>query len=192
MNALLDAGLEVSAWLKTHDISACVIGGLAVQRWGEPRLTLDVDLTLLAPYGSEEEVVDACLKRFSARIQDARTFALNHRVLLLKASNGVDLDLALGATEFEAEAIEHASDYEFATGYVLRTCSADDLIVHKLVAGRPQDLIDVEGIIRRQWRAIDLDRVRRWLRIFAELKEDPGMLTGFEALLKMAQKNRPD
>lgn len=32
----------------------CFIGGLALQRWGEPRETIDVDLTLLAGFGDEE------------------------------------------------------------------------------------------------------------------------------------------
>lgn len=29
----------------------CVIGGLALQRWGEPRETIDVDVTLLTGFG---------------------------------------------------------------------------------------------------------------------------------------------
>jgi hypothetical protein len=32
---------------------------LAVQRWGEPRITLDVDLTVLAGYGGERPFIDA-------------------------------------------------------------------------------------------------------------------------------------
>jgi hypothetical protein len=32
----------------------CFIGGIAVQRWGEPRETVDVDLTVISGFGDEE------------------------------------------------------------------------------------------------------------------------------------------
>jgi len=57
----------------------CIIGGLAVQKWGEPRTTLDPDLSLFAPYGEEDEFVVALLARFKARALDAHAFALQNR-----------------------------------------------------------------------------------------------------------------
>ena len=41
----------------------CFIGGVAVQRWGEPRFTQDIDLTLIAGFGEEEQFVDALLRK---------------------------------------------------------------------------------------------------------------------------------
>ena len=78
----------------------CIIGGLAVQRWGEPRLTRDVDLTLLTGIGREEAFVRPLLQHFSGRLPDALAFALDNRVLLIRASNGKDIDISLGALEF--------------------------------------------------------------------------------------------
>ena len=46
-------------------------------------------------------------------------------------------------------------------GGVVRFASVEDLLVHKLVAGRPRDVEDVRGILLRQPGA-DLDYVRRW------------------------------
>ena len=86
------------------------MGGLAVQRWGEPRLTRDVDLTLLVGFGSEESYIDPLLKEFGARVEEPRQFALEHRVLLLRDANGVPLDLALGALPFEERTIERSSN----------------------------------------------------------------------------------
>jgi hypothetical protein len=51
----------------------------------------------------------------------------------------------------------------------------------KLVAARPQDLIDVEGIVRRQRDRLNAELIRFWGRQFAELKEDPDMLRPFES-----------
>jgi hypothetical protein len=60
----------------------CFIGGLALQRWGEPRETIDVDLTLLTGFGGEETFVRELLRHFEPRIAEADEFALAHRVLL--------------------------------------------------------------------------------------------------------------
>ena len=48
---LIEAAVEVQSALSAGGIQSCVIGGLAVQRWGEPRATQDVDFSVLAPIG---------------------------------------------------------------------------------------------------------------------------------------------
>ena len=79
----------------------CFIGGLAVQRWGEPRVTRDVDLTLLTGFGGEDAFLDALLASYAARVDDARRFARQYRVLLLKTADGIGIDISLGALPFE-------------------------------------------------------------------------------------------
>lgn len=180
------AAVEVLGILDRAGHRACLIGGMAVPRWGEPRATTDVDLSVLAPYGEEGAAIDTLLQHFAPRGLDARAFALSHRVLLLRATNGVALDIALAAFPFEVEALEAASTWELARGVTVRTCSAEHLIVYKLVAARTRDLTDVEGIVRRQAGSLDAEIIRRWGTVFAELKEDPDLLRPFEAALKKA------
>ena len=81
MNALFAAAADMQAFCAARGWRSCVIGGLAVQRWGEPRQTRDVDLTLLTGIGREERFVDPLLARYTARIPDARRFAIERRVL---------------------------------------------------------------------------------------------------------------
>jgi hypothetical protein len=57
--------------------------------------------------------------------------------------------------------------------------------VYKLVAARPHDIGDVEGIVRRQGRRLDVECIRRWGRELAELKEDPDLLRPFEEVWKL-------
>lgn len=183
---LAAAAREVLGVLDRAGHRACLIGGLVVPRWGEPRATTDVDVSVLAPYGEEGGVLDTLLRHFAPRGPDPRGFALANRVLLLRATNGVGLDVALGAFSFEVEAIEAASDWDLAQGVTVRTCSAEHLVVYKLVAARTRDLTDVEGIVRRRALALDVDVIRRWGAVFAELKEDPDLLRPFDAAMKQA------
>lgn len=165
-------------------ISACVIGALAVHRWGEPRATSDADFSALVPYGNERLALDTLLRRFKARRPDARAFALADRVLLLTTDAGIDLDVALASSLFEIEALELASSWEIVPAVTLRTCSAEHLIVYKLIAARPRDIVDVDGIVRTQGDRLNIDGIRRWGREFAELKEDPDLLRPFELALR--------
>lgn len=86
MSALFDAARELQTLLDTRGWRFCFIGGLAVLRWGEPRFTRDVDVTLLCPFGSEDEASALVLgSGYAGRISDAAEFARRNRVLLVLA-----------------------------------------------------------------------------------------------------------
>ena len=89
VNSLFQAGIEIQRFLEEKKWPFCFIGGLAVIRWGEIRMTLDIDLCLLAGFGNEEKYIDGLLEKFGSRISEPRDFALNNRVLLLSASNDI-------------------------------------------------------------------------------------------------------
>jgi hypothetical protein len=180
MKDLFEAARSVQEFLDARGWRSCLIGGIAVQRWGEPRLTRDVDVTLLSGFGGEEKYVDEVLGHYSSRIGDAREFALARRVMLLTAKDGTDIDLALGGLPFEKRVVERASEFEFYPGLKLRTCSAEDLIVMKAFAGRELDWGDVKGIIARQRRALNWSQINVELRPLSALKEAPEILTHLE------------
>ena len=173
MNPIFAAALEVEAICRAAGFRFCFIGGLAVQRWGRPRMTADVDLTVITGFGGEAPVVDTLLAKLTGRIPDARAFALQHRTLLLAASNGVHADVALGAMPFEERSVQRASAFEVSPGETVTTCSAEDLVVHKAFAGRAQDWLDIEGIIQRQGDSLDPDVIWAELTPLLELRDDP-------------------
>ena len=146
-------------------------------------MTRDVDVSFLSGWGGEEPVIDVVLDRFEPRRRDAREFALRHRVVLVKASNDVPVDVALGAMPFEERAAGRASDFAVGDGEVLRTCSAEDLVVFKVFAGRPQDWGDVEGVVIRQAGRLDREQIVEELEPLLALKEDADSMPRLEALL---------
>jgi hypothetical protein len=180
VNEVLKAAQDVQHFCESKGWKFCIIGGLALIRWGEPRETVDVDLTLLTGFGSEEQFITAVLERYEPRVQRATEFALTNRVLLIRCSNGVGIDMALGALPFEETAIERSSMFQFAPDLQLRTCSAEDLIVFKAFASRPKDWIDVDGVIVRNAQRLDWNYIRRQLEPLVELKGAPDILTQLE------------
>lgn len=183
LTPVLAAAGEIVGFCRENKWSCCLIGGLAVQRWGEPRFTRDADLTLLTGFGEEEHYVRLLLGRFSSRVADGLDFALRARVVLLRGSKGVDLDVALGALPFEERSLERASDYEFAAACCLPTCSAEDLIIHKVFAGRERDWADIRGILSRQGRTLDFDLIRSELVPLLAAKDDTESMAKLEKML---------
>jgi hypothetical protein len=101
-------------------------------------------------------------------------------MVLIRASNGCSVDISLGMPGYEEEVMQRVVDYELAPGRLVRLCSAEDLIIHKAVAGRPQDLVDIEGVVYRQRDKLDVEYIRRWLGEFAVVLENPELLERFE------------
>jgi hypothetical protein len=187
VNPLFAAALELQRFFEARQWRFCFIGGLAVQRWGEPRLTLDVDCTLLTGFGEEARYVDELLAAFAGRIDDPREFALAHRVLLLYGPSKVPLDIALGAMPFEERSIERATAFDIGNERSLRTCSAEDLVVFKAFAGRDRDWLDIEGIVLRQQMALDVDAIRQELIPLLELKGDADTLPRLQRMVTKAR-----
>ncbi|MBI3298839.1 MAG: nucleotidyl transferase AbiEii/AbiGii toxin family protein [Elusimicrobia bacterium] len=177
MIELLRAASEVQAVCESERWRYCFIGGLALQQWGEPRETIDVDLTLLTGFGREEEFAAKLLARFSGRIDGAAAFARDKRVLLLRSSAGVGIDVAFGALPFEEGVVSRSVLIEFPKGPSLRLCSPEDLVVLKAFAARPRDWLDIEGVIVRQSGKLDWPYIMSQLQPLAELKEAPEIVT---------------
>ena len=183
MKDLITTAGEVQLFCENQKWSFCFIGGLALQFWGEQRLTKDIDLTLLTGFGNEETFIEKLLQKFSSRIGNAKDFALRNRVLLLETENGIGIDISLGAFPFEEEMIERAEYQKYFKEICLRICSAEDLIVLKAFANRGKDWSDVESVIIKQSN-LDWNYIFEQLTPLVELKEAPEILTKLEFLRK--------
>jgi hypothetical protein len=187
MNKLFSAAKEVCDYLASMNFQYCIIGGLAVIRWGEVRFTQDADIAVLVDFGKEAIFAEGILKRFESRISDALDFAVANRVLLLKSSNGVAIDITFAALPFEHEMMENASPCSFADGLSLPVCSADDLFIMKAFAARPKDWIDAESIALRQQSRLGIERIMARITELAELKNEPEIIERVKKILEKAR-----
>ncbi len=65
---LVEEAKKMQSFCDEQGWKFCFIGGLALQTWGEPRVTEDVDLTLLTGFGNEESYIKTLLERYHGEI----------------------------------------------------------------------------------------------------------------------------
>jgi len=181
--------LRLQQFIESRQWRFCFIGGLAVQHWGEPRLTRDIDLSVLTGFGSEAQYIDSLLTAYAPRMEGAREFALKRRVLLLRSEAGIGIDVSLAALPFEESVVDRAVPVELLPGMAIRICSPEDLIIMKVFAGRDTDLRDSRSIaVRQSSRALDWSYIERNVTDLSELKEDPTMLTALRAIREAGEQ----
>jgi hypothetical protein len=163
---------RIAAALSAARIPYMVIGGQAVLVHGEPRLTRDIDVTLGVTLDRLTDIVAAAAAAGLEPLVDPQTFTRETRVLpCADAKSGVRVDIVLSDSNFERAAIDRAVTVRLGSTDV-RFVTPEDLIVHRVVAGRPRDLEDVRSIVARQPR-LDRQRVEQALREFEPLLEAP-------------------
>ncbi len=161
-----------------------IIGGVAVSLLGRPRFTADVDAVFLIQMDELTDLLrEAAARGIEPRIPDAESFARQNRVVLLRhAATGIDIDISLGMLPFESEMVSRSR--RVAIGNLqLRLPTPEDLIILKAVAHRPQDLLDIEALVERH-PDMDRERIRYWVKLFAETLAMPDILADLEARLK--------
>jgi predicted nucleotidyltransferase len=166
---------------------AMLIGGMAVIARGLPRTTRDIDVAVLGGSVPLDRLLTRLEKGgFEPRIKNALAFARQNQVLLMRhKTSAVDLDLSLAWLSFEVEAISSADRLTLG-GVRLPVARAEDLVIYKALAWRPQDQQDVERLILLHARDIDLGRVRRVVTGFAEAIDDPDRPHSLESVIRRA------
>ena len=175
---------DVTRVLERLDYPAAIIGGIAVIAWGRARATEDVDVAISAPLEDLTEIFQAFLAAgFESRNADALGFARESLVLLLRhKATGIPLDLSLAQLLFERAALQAAVARPWGK-LSIKVPRVSDLIIYKLIASRPQDLLDVEALLDlghevddaridatlREFDALlDTDRADTWARLRRE------------------------
>ena len=184
MHKVFTAALELQELLRESGRPFCFIGGLALQCWGNPRQTQDADATVVTAFEHDEEIITKCFARFESRRPDGVSFARQNRVVLLQATNGIGLDVSLGAFDFELKAANRAVEWDFAEGQTLRICTAHDLVVFKAFAARDQDWADIRNIVLRQGTKLNPSHILQDLAPLVALKEDESIIPKLRLLLK--------
>ncbi len=168
--------------LKATRTRYVVVGGLAVTVVGEPRLTADLDVIVFADMAALRKLVTYAVEHgFTANIEDEIDAARQGGSIRLERGN-YHFDVIVRSLFIEDLAHAH-SRLRKLFGRPVRFPSPEDLAVLKVVAGRPRDLLDVEGIVRRHGDKLDRRYIETTLERVCELAEDHEILDRWRRLL---------
>jgi len=174
---------RIASGLDAAGITYMIIGGQAVLLYGTPRMTRDIDVTLGVAIDRLEDVV-AVVRTAGLKIlvEDYQSFAGRTWVLPTKdEDSGIRVDLIFSVTPYEREAIERAVAVVLR-GTIVKFASLEDVIIHKVFAGRPRDLEDVRSIILKN-PIFDSQYIADWLTKFDQSVEGAAFLSQFEDIL---------
>lgn len=154
----------------------------AVVAYGVPRLSADVDVTLeLAPERAKELVGDMERAGFDLLVSD-EDFVRRTRVLpFVHRGTGMPLDVVLAGSGLEEEFLERADVLRLG-GVSVPVISREDLVVAKILAGRPKDIEDARGLWRAHEEELDRDRIGRLLRLLEEALGQSDLLPAFRSI----------
>jgi predicted nucleotidyltransferase len=179
-----DLLVKIAKALKEAVLPYMIIGGQAVLLYGTPRMTKDIDITLGVDIDCLEKAVEV-IRRIDLEIipEFFGDFVRKTYVLPTKdKTTGIRVDFIFSFTPYERQAIGRAN-HVLLQGTAVMFAAVEDVIVHKIFAGRPRDLEDVRSIIIKN---PDLNReyTNKWLREFELSMESGGFTTQFDDLLK--------
>lgn len=133
-------------------------GGLAANRYRPmPRTTEDIDLVVAGDQSTRERITAALQEGgWSIRFMDS-----DGELLRLDHDEYGLADLIVAGTEYQLQALNRARREPLAGTFAASVLQAEDVIVHKLIANRYQDLADIEAILAAG-TALDEPYIERW------------------------------
>jgi len=174
---------RVGASLNKHNLPYMIVGGQAVLLYGEPRLTRDIDITL----GVNVDHLDQLLKAvqeipLKPLPEDIVSFVRQTMVLpTLDEQTSIRVDFIFAFTPYETGAIKRAKKVKIE-GQEINFASPEDLIIHKIFAGRPRDIEDVRIVLLKN-PDIDMQYIRGWLKEFDESSDEGEFLKTFKGIV---------
>lgn len=174
---------KLALFLSENKIPYMIIGGQAVLLYGIPRLTKDIDITLGVSTESIADVVKICrLAKLKILPEAYKDFVNKTSVLPVQdEATGIRVDFIFSFTPYEQQAIKRAKKVTIDNTSV-NFASVEDVIIHKIFAGRPRDIEDIRNIIIKN-AEIDINYIKKWLLEFDKIVEGAKFSNSFKQVM---------
>lgn len=142
-----------------------LFGAQAVNVHGAPRATADVDITVdLAGDRVERFAAQLVKAGFDLRFADPAFLAASHVIPVVHRKSGLPIDIVLAGPGLEQQFLDEV-EYRTVGRRKVPVLSLENLVVTKIIAGRPKDLEDVRALLARRGNTVDYDHVNATLAI---------------------------
>jgi len=161
-----------------------VFGAQAVTAHGVPRLSADVDVTLaLHPDTPDRFVRDMQAAGFALRVSDPDFVSRTRVFPFVHLATAMPLDVVLAGSGLEDEFLDRARLTDVG-GTAVPLIDVGDLIIAKVLASRPKDIVDATGLWRVHGAKVDVDRIREILRLLDEALSQSDLVSTFEEVVR--------
>ena len=185
MNSLVGALERAQRALTASGIQSAAIGALALSIWGRARATSDVDLKVLVARDRAADLL-AALPGYTPLVEEPLQVIQRLGFVFLRDPQGVRIDLLLADAGFDEGAVRRAREVEVLPGHRAVVCTAEDLVIYKLISTRPRDHEDAESVVLRQGAALDVAYVETWLRELEMALDDSTLVEAFQRMRRLA------
>jgi predicted nucleotidyltransferase len=158
--------------LKKNRIKYMIIGGQAVLIYGEPRMTIDIDITIGLDINGLEKL-KKIIKELNLKIipKNYKKFLEETMVLpTIDEKTKIRIDFIFSFSNYEKEALKRVKKIKVDEVKV-NYASIEDLIIHKIIAGREKDLEDVKSILLKN-KKINENYILKWLSEFESVLQE--------------------
>lgn len=167
-----------------------LFGARAAILYGAARLTADVDVTVRLSGVAPNELAAALTQHgFTSRAPDADFVARTRVMPFVHTATELPLDVVLAGPGLEDQFFERAVTLDL-DGVSVPVAAAEDIIVMKVLAGRPKDLDDIVAIAAAQGPALDEAAVRRTLAELEAALDQRDLMPAFDLALTRARRAR--
>ncbi len=170
----------LAAAMAERDLPWYLFGAQAAIVWGSPRLSADVDVTVAI----EPAIVDSFIETmrrhgFDLTFSDSEFLARTRVLLFVHRSTHMPLDVVLAGPGLEEDFLRRAISVD-VDGTHIPVISPEDLIIGKIMAGRPKDIEDARSVIHERRASLDGERIRTILGLLEQALAQSDLLPVFE------------
>jgi len=142
-----------------------LLGGIAVGMWAEPRATLDIDLLISVPEQDLEKLKKLLQAKgfvvFSNPLSQLKRVKIFRFFIKNSDEDLLMVDAILADDEFKKNALSQ-SQQVIVHETPVQVAAIEDLILFKLLSGRPQDVVDIENLLNIHKNTLDQDYLIFW------------------------------
>ena len=158
--------VKLSEGFEKQNIPYMIIGGQAVLVYGEPRLTKDIDVTLGVGVERLPDVL-RLVEAMGFKVLTANPVEFVRKAMVLPCqdtASGIRVDIVFSFSPYERQAMSRVRRVRLE-GKEVCFASPEDLLIHKVIAGRPRDWEDIQTVFRKN-PGVDRNYIEKWLMEF--------------------------
>lgn len=161
-NNISETLTSIVDFFQRHRIPYALIGAMALNIYGRPRTTLDIDFLILLDEPEFSNIKDRALtENFRIDAEWAKWNSMIAKSQTRFIVKNISIDVMLPRDAHDRESLKRRNRKKIGNKIVY-IIAPEDFILQKLKVGRPRDFEDAVTVLERLSGDIDIPYIKRW------------------------------